>query len=96
MNLATNLIFLVIFGIIGFIIDKIFDFNPAEYWVKFGTASIGITLIIAYLPTIFNPEDVVNNVERLINWFVTILPGTVIGDFAGQIVSGITKGGRRR
>ena len=94
MSLKTNLIFLIIFGIIGFIINKIWDFNPAEYWEKFGSISVGITLIIAYLPAVFNPEDVINNIERLTNWFVAILPGTIIGDLAGQIVSRLT-GGKR-
>ena len=94
MSLETNFIFLVIFGLVGFAIDKFFDFNPAEYWAKFGSASIGISLIIVYLPAIFNPEDVVGNVERLMNWFVAVLPGVVIGDLAGQFVSNLT-GGRR-
>ena len=53
-----------------------------------------ISLIIVYLPAVFNPEDVVGNIERIMNWFVAILPGTIIGDLAGQIVSKIT-GGRR-
>lgn len=95
MSLETNLIFLVIFGLIGYVINKIWDFNPAEYWAKFGTISIVISLIIAYLPTVFNPEDVVNNINRITNWFVAILPGTIIGDLAGQIVSSLTDGGRR-
>ncbi len=94
MNLETNFIFLVIFGLIGFVIDKLFDFNPAEYWAKFGSISIILSLIIAYLPAVFNPEDVVNNIDRLMNWFVAILPGTIIGDLAGQVVAKLT-GGRR-
>ena len=94
MSLETNLIFLVIFGVIGYIIERIYDFNPAEYWAKFGSISVAVSLIIAYLPAVFNPEDVVGNIERIMNWFVAILPGTIIGDLAGQIVSKIT-GGRR-
>ena len=94
MSLETNFIFLVIFGLIGFVIDKLFDFNPAEYWAKFGSISIILSLIIAYLPAVFNPEDVVNNIDRLMNWFVAILPGTIIGDLAGQVVAKLT-GGRR-
>ena len=90
MSLETNLIALVIFGIIGFIIDKIFDFNPYEYWGKYGTISIIISFGLAYIPTLLNPEDVANNTDRIINWFVAILPGTIIGDLAGQIISKIT------
>ncbi len=67
MSLETNLIFLVIFGLAGYVINKIWDFDPAEYWVKFGTISIVVSLIIAYIPTIFNPEDVVNNINRITN-----------------------------
>ncbi len=92
MSLKTNLIFLVIFGIVGFIINKIWDFNPTEYWAKFGTASIGISLLLTYLPAVFNPEDVVGNIDKLMNWFVAVLPGTIIGDLAGQIVSSLTGG----
>ncbi|MBM3233598.1 hypothetical protein FJZ19_00720 [Candidatus Pacearchaeota archaeon] len=95
MGLAEFFIFLVIFGIVGYAINKIWDFNPYEYWEKFGVISIIISLVIAYLPTIFNPQDVVNNVDRIMNWFVAILPGTIIGDLAGQIISKITGGGRR-
>ena len=94
MSLETNFIFLVIFGLIGFVIDKLFDFNPAEYWAKFGSISIMVSLIIVYLPAVFNPEDVVNNIDRLMNWFVAVLPGTMIGDLAGQVVAKLT-GGRR-
>jgi uncharacterized membrane protein len=95
MSLETNLIFLVIFGLAGYAINKIWNFNPAEYWAKFGSISIGVSLIIAYLPTVFNPQDVVNNIDRLMTWFVAVLPGTIIGDLAGQIVASLTEGGRR-
>jgi hypothetical protein len=94
MSLETNLIFLVIFGVVGYLAQKIWDFNPYQYWERFGTASICISLILAYLPTVFNPEDVVNNVNRITNWFVAVLPGTIVGDLAGQIVSNLT-GDRR-
>lgn len=94
MSLETNLIFLIIFGVAGYIISKIWDFNPYEYWTKFGTISVGVSLLLAYLPAVFNPDDVVGNIERLMNWFVAIFPGVIIGDFAGQAVSSLT--GRRR
>jgi hypothetical protein len=91
MDLGTNFIFLILFGLAGFAVNKFFKFNPAEYWAKFGSASVLISLVFAYLPAIFNPEDVVANIERLMNWFVAILPGTIIGDLAGQIISKITR-----
>jgi uncharacterized membrane protein len=94
MSLETNLIFLVIFGVAGYVINKIWDFNPYEYWTRFGAISIVVSLIIVYLPAVFNPEDVVNNVNRLMTWFVAVLPGTIIGDLAGQIVSNLTEGKR--
>ncbi len=94
MSLETNFIFLVIFGLVSFVINKIFDFDPVEYWVKFGIASIGISLLIVYLPVIFNSKDVVENIGRLTNWFVAVLPGVIVGDLAGQFVSNLT-GGRR-
>ncbi len=94
MSLETNLIFLVIFGLAGYVINKIWNFDPYEYWEKFGTASIVISLLLAYLPAVFNPEDVVGNIERLMNWFVAVLPGTIIGDLAGQVVAKLTEGRR--
>jgi len=94
MSLETNLVALIIFGVVGFIIDKFFDFNPYEYWEKFGSISVAVSLILAYLPAVFNPQDIEGNVSRLMLWFVNILPGTIIGDLAGQIVSKVT--GRRR
>ena len=94
MSLETNFIFLVIFGLVGFAINKLFDFNPAEYWAKFGTISIIVSLIIVYLPAIFNPNDVIGNVERLMIWFVAVLPGTIAGDLAGQVVAKLTGEGR--
>ncbi|MEK6915591.1 MAG: hypothetical protein AABW89_03570 [Nanoarchaeota archaeon] len=86
MSLETNLIFLVIFGLIGYIVQKVWDFNPYTYYERFGAVSVVLSLIIAYLPVIFNPEDVINNTNRIVNWFVAILPGTIIGDVAGQII----------
>ncbi len=94
MSLETNLVFLVIFGLIGYVIQKIWDFNPHTYYERFGVISVVLSLIIAYLPVIFNPEDVVNNTNRIVNWFVAILPGTIIGDIAGQIVHKLTEGRR--
>ena len=90
MNLEMNLLFLLVFGLAGFIVQRIWDFNPYTYWERFGTASLGISLLIVYLPAIFNPQDVVNNIDRLMNWFVAVLPGTIIGDLAGQIISSLT------
>jgi hypothetical protein len=95
MSLETNFIFLVIFGLIGYLVQKIWDFNPYKYYEWFGTISIVASLIIVYLPAVFNPEDVVNNVNRLMNWFVAVLPGTIIGDVAGKFVYDLTEGGRR-
>lgn len=95
MSLASNLVFLIIFGIAGYVIEKIYDFDPAEYWAKFGAASIAISLLIAYIPALFNMQDVANNVLRITTWYVNVLPGVVIGDLAGQIVSAVTRGSRR-
>lgn len=90
MSLETNLIFLVIFGLVGYIVQKIWEFNPYKYYGIFGTISIIVSLILAYLPTIINPLDVVNNTNNIVNWFINILPGTIVGDIAGQIISSLT------
>ncbi|HLC31064.1 MAG TPA: hypothetical protein VJK51_00185 [Candidatus Nanoarchaeia archaeon] len=92
MSLETNFIFLVIFGLVGWAIERVYDFDPVEYWVKFGSISVLVSLFIAYIPAIYNPNDVVNNIDRIANWFMEALPGTIIGDLAGLVVSKMTGG----
>jgi uncharacterized membrane protein len=95
MTEAGFFIFLIIFGVVGFVTGKIWGINPYKIFTDIGAfVTIG-GLFFILLPVIFNPEDVVGNTDRVINYFVKILPGAVIGDLAGTTIASITGGGRR-
>jgi len=94
MSLETLFIFLVIFGIVGFITEKILGLNPYKIYLDIGALIIFSGLFFIMLPVIFNPEDINGNLNRIVLWFTSILPGAIIGDIAGSFISTIT-GGRR-
>ncbi len=95
MSLETNLIFLILFGLIGFVTEKIFGWNPYKIYSDVGTLIIASGIIFIMLPAVFNPEDINGNMDRIIFWFTGILPGAIIGDIAGSFISAIT-GEKRR
>lgn len=89
MDLASQFIILVIFGIIGFIIGYFTGFNPANLFSN-------ITAVIIILPAIFivskeiaNPEYASQAINDLIEWLVDTLPGAIISDAAGAVVGAI-------
>ena len=92
MDLGTNLIFLVIFGIFGFVISKIWDVNPYRIFSDIVAAVIIIMLVIAMLPAIFNPENALDAIPNVVDVFANSLPGIIIGDVAGSIIGTITGG----
>lgn len=94
MGLETLFIFLVIFGIIGFITEKIWGLNPYKIYSDIGALVLVTGIMFVMFPTIANPEDINGNVDRVVLWFTNVLPGALIGDIAGSIISKITGGGR--
>jgi len=94
MTEAGFFIFLVIFGIVGFITGKIWGVNPYKIFTDIGAFITIGGLFLIMLPVIFNPEDVVGNTDRVVNYFVKILLGAIIGDMVGTLVASLT-GGRR-
>jgi len=94
MELGTFFIFLVIFGIIGFITEKIWGLNPYKIYTDIGALILITGVLFVMLPAVFNPEDINGNIDRVVNFFVKILPGAVIGDAAGSFIAEIA-GGRR-
>jgi len=92
MELGTLFIFLVIFGIVGFITEKIWGLNPYKIYSDIGALILITGVLFIMLPTILNPEDIDGNINRVVLWFTNILPGAIIGDIAGTIIAAITGG----
>jgi len=92
MDLATNLIFLVAFGLFGFVVSYFFDINPYRIFSDIAAAFIIVLLIIAMLPAIFNPENALDAIPNVVDVFANNLPGIIIGDIAGSIIGAITGG----
>jgi len=92
MDLAGQLIFLIIFGLVGFAIGYFTGFNPANLYSNVGTIVVLIPLIIIAFKATINPERALEGIEDLVKWFVDVLPGALIGDIAGSIVGSIVGG----
>ena len=90
MGLVINLLVLVIFGLVGFVISKIFGFNPYRIFTDLTTAIIIISMLIIMFPAIMNPENALDTIPNFIQFFAESLPGIIIGDVAGSFVAGIT------
>jgi len=89
MNLGVQLILLIIFGIVGFITDKIWGINPYKIFSDIGTAIFIIILTFLVFPVTLNsnPDTVIKSIENLVIFFAESLPSIIIGDIAGTIVS---------
>ncbi|MHC1565507.1 MAG: hypothetical protein ACXQS6_04215 [Candidatus Syntropharchaeales archaeon] len=90
MDLGTQLIILIIFGVVGFITDKIWGINPYKIFSDIGAAIFLITLIFFAFPASTDPNIVAKNIENMVYFFAESFPSMVIGDIAGTIVSEIT------
>ena len=91
MDLGTNLIFLVVFGLVGFGISKIWGINPYRIFSDLMAAFIIILIIIAMFPAILEPEKAIETIPNMIDVFANNLPGIIIGDIAGTIIGGLTE-----
>jgi len=89
MDLASQFIFLVIFGIIGFIIGYFTGFNLANLFSNIGAIVVILPAIFIILKEISNPEYASQAINDLIKWLVDTLPGVVISDAAGAFVGAI-------
>ena len=90
MDLGTNLIFLVIFGLVGFFISKIWGINPYRIFSDLAIVAIVIPLTFFIIKAAVNPENALEVVPEMVDFFVNNLPGIIIGDLAGSIVAAIT------
>jgi len=94
MDLGYFFLFLVIFGVIGFVIEKIWGWNPYTVYSHIGAIILVSGIIFIMLPVIFNPEDINGNINRVTTFFVNVLPGEIVGEVAGAFLAELT-GGRR-
>ena len=94
MDLGMQLILLIIFGIVGFITDKIWGINPYKIFSDISAALLLLSFMFFIFPAMTNPNpDVITkSIESLLTFFVESLPSIIIGDVAGTFVSRITEG----
>jgi len=90
MDLAINFIILIIFGIFGFIVSKIIGINPYRIFTDLTAGITILIMIIIIAPATLDPENALNTIPNFLEYFVSVLPGIVIGDAAGSVISAIT------
>ncbi len=90
MELGTLLIFLVIFGLVSFVIEKIWGVNPYKVYLIVGAVTLFISLLYVMWPVMNPPYNVDLSINRLTTWFVNVLPAAVIGDIAGIMIGKFT------
>ena len=91
MDLGTTFILLIIFGIIGFITEKIWGINPAKIYSDI-VAIVVILVLVSFIPTgTTDLNQSLDNIENLVTFFADALPGIIIGDLAGTFVSKLTE-----
>lgn len=90
MDLGTNLLFLIIFGLFGFVISKIWDVNPYRIFSDIVAGAIIILFVIAMWPAIVEPEKATEAIPNLVDVFANTFPGIIIGDIAGTFIASIT------
>jgi len=90
MDYGVQLVLLVIFGFVGFVMGKIVGINPYRIFSDLVAVIFVIALISFVLPVITNPDIAPTNLENMIKFFVRYLPIIIIGDAAGTILSMIT------
>ncbi len=94
MDLGAFFIFLVIFGIIGFIVQKLFGWNPYTIYGHIGSLILFSSIILLFIPIIFHLEDINGNINRVTTFFVNVFPGEVIGEIAGSFIASLTRNRR--
>jgi len=90
MDLSTNLSFLIIFGVFGFIISKIIGINPYRMVSDITSTVIIILLVIVFLPALINPKNATDVIPNVITVFTDNFPGIILGDIAGTFIGAIT------
>jgi len=92
MDLGMQFILLIIFGVVGFITERLFGINPYKIASDLAATVLIIGLVFYILPITINPspEIAAKSIQNLVNFFVNSLPSVILGDVVGSIVSAIT------
>lgn len=90
MDYGTLLIVLVIFGVISFVIERLWGFNPYQAYVAIGLITLFGSLIYIIAPVMSPPYNLELSIDRWTKWMVSFLPGAIIGDIAGVIIAKVT------
>jgi len=91
MDLASQFMILVIFGIIGLVIGYFTGFNPTNLFSNITAVVIILPAIFIVLKEIANPEYASQAFNDLAKWLTDTLPGVVISDAAGAVVGAIAR-----
>ena len=91
MSLESNFIFLVMFGLFGYYIEKVDGRNPYKLYTNIGSVVFLLTITF-FMHSFMNRPNML--LENLPGFLVNIFPGAIIGDLAGNYVAKIT-GDRR-
>jgi len=95
MELGTLLFVLIIFGLISFVIEKIWGVNPYQVYVAIGVVTVVFSMLYIMWPVMNLTGDInalTLSIDRLTKWLVNFLPGAIIGDIAGVFISKLTGG----
>ena len=95
MELGTLLFVLIIFGLISFVIEKIWGVNPYQVYVAIGIVTVVFSMLYIMWPVMNSTGDInalTLSTDRLTKWLVNFLPGAIIGDIAGVFISKLTGG----
>lgn len=92
MDLATQLVFLIIFAFIGFGTYQLFGINVYKLYSDIGSIVFILGLLGFLSPLLFNPYSISPTeaewrLTGMITFFVESLPSAIIGDLAGTMVS---------
>ena len=90
MDFGIQLIILVLFGVTGFIMEKIVGINTYRLFSDLIAAFFLIAMIGFITPAMLNPDIAVTATTNMVNFFVDSLPSIVIGDIAGSVIAEIT------
>jgi hypothetical protein len=90
MDLGINLVFLIIFGLIGFVISIIWGFNPYRIFSDISIIIIVLLFAVVMYPDVIEPEKASDIIQNMVELFANVFPGVIIGDIAGSFVGAIT------
>jgi hypothetical protein len=85
MDLSSQLLFIIIFGVIGYLTSFLIGFNIYKIVSDVGAILFMVPIIIILI----NPNNTQNSLS-LLNFIIANLPMIIIGDIAGTIIAAIT------